>query len=351
VTTPDSEVRVPTQFAASLLRLALQRGLEDSSDLIEGILEFDPLDSGAAGWEPEVSAMEYSRIYQRVLSLIQDETFGLYPAGAVSPGAFRMMCYCILSCDNLGSAIRRAADFYRTFFPEQGCLYANFTERSARVGYRDVSEPGARQVDARDAYGLSAWHRFFGWLTGRPIQLQRVDFAATAPANQARYQQLFDCPLYFYQPANLMYFDSAILALPLVHTEQSLEDFLRTAPYQLLTMTAERHRSSLAAQVRAMVGHDFSRGFPRFEAISTALKLSAPTLRRRLRQEGTTFQKLKDSCRRDAACEHLSRGKLSVSEVARELGFTDPSAFHRSFRKWTGMTPGEFRRRGSRRDS
>lgn len=346
MTQTDDNVAVPTQFAVSLLRLVTERGHDCSQVLEDANLPFDPLNRGATAWRPEITAWQYSRLYQQVLRLIQDETFGLNPQGGISPGAFRMMCYCIISCENLGAAIRRAADFYRTLFHEQAALFANFSDRTARVGYRHTGGPDKRPVDALDAYGLSVWHRFFGWLSGRPISLQRVDFAGTSPANLEKYQQLFDCPLYFSQPANLMYFDSDYLKLPLVHTEQSLEDFLRTAPYQLLTLSRERYHSSLAIQVKAMFGHDFSGGFPAFEAISSALNLSAPTLRRRLRAEGTTFQQLKDACRRDAACEALRRGDRSVNEVARELGFSDPSAFHRSFRKWTGMTPGEFRRRG-----
>jgi AraC-like DNA-binding protein len=92
-----------------------------------------------------------------------------------------------------------------------------------------------------------------------------------------------------------------------------------------------------------MMGHDFSNGFPGFETISSALSMSAPTLRRRLKREGTTFQQLKDTVRCEAAKLSLDRPEFSINEVALQMGFTDPSAFHRSFKKWTGQTPGQFR--------
>jgi AraC-like DNA-binding protein len=336
--------RVPTQFAASLMRMAAKDGYDFADVLRTAGLDFDPREKNAANWQADISAMQYSEIYQIALSLLQDETFGLHPGQRVSPGAFRMMCYCIISCDNLGNAIRRAADFYRTFFHEDARLYVNFTQRHARVGYSSHYGAGeGHQVDAADGYSLSMWHRFLGWLTGRPIELQRVDFVGEPPKNESKYEQLFGCPLYYGQSSNLMYFDSACLMYPLVHTEQSLRDFLRTAPYQLLTMTPENKSHSLVAQVRAMVGHDFSQGFPSFETISAALNMSAPTLRRRLKREGTTFQQLKDQCRCEAACEYLRRPDTPINLVALQMGFTDPSAFHRSFKKWTGQTPGEFR--------
>jgi AraC-like DNA-binding protein len=71
--------------------------------------------------------------------------------------------------------------------------------------------------------------------------------------------------------------------------------------------------------------------------------MSAPTLRRRLKREGTTFQQLKDDARCEADKLCLNRQELSINEVALQMGFTDPSAFHRSFKKWTGQTPGQFR--------
>jgi AraC-like DNA-binding protein len=341
---------VPTRFVKTLLRMVDEKGHDLSAILQSAGLDFDPLDEQSAAYRSEISAMQYSRVYQQVLHLMQDETFGFAAGGLTTPGAFRMMCYCIISCRNLGQAIQRTAEFYRTFFDERSQLYTNFSDLYARVGYRTL---GSGSDDPRlvvaDAYGLSLWHRFFGWLCGRPIPLKRVDLRGLEPARVDKYEDLFGCPLYFGQASDLLYFDSACLAWPLVHTEHSLREFLRTAPYQLLIMDNDPGGKSLTMQVKAMMGHDFSSGFPGFDAISQALGMSAPTLRRRLKREGTTFQQLKDEARRDAAILWLDRADTSINEVAAQMGFTDPSAFHRSFKKWTGLTPGQFRARRRRR--
>ncbi|MEH6590894.1 MAG: AraC family transcriptional regulator [Halioglobus sp.] len=342
--------RVPTKFVNTLLHMAGDKAYDFSAMLAQAGIDFDPLDTSNAAYRPEISAMQYTRIYQQVLSLLQDETFGANGSNLVAPGAFRMMCYCIISCENLGQAIKRASEFYRTFFDERSQLYSNFSEQYTRVGYRTNSGTGNTKVAAADAYGLCMWHRFFGWLCGRPLELSRVDFAGEAPERLEKYEALFGCPLYFSQPSDLLYFDSAFLSWPVVHTEHSLREFLRTAPYQLLIMDNSVDGDNLTAQVKAMIGYDFSDGFPSFEAISSALNMSAPTLRRRLKKEGTTFQTLKDDSRCDVAKLYLNRDELSINEVALQMGFTDPSAFHRSFKKWTGLTPGQFRterRRGT----
>jgi AraC-like DNA-binding protein len=341
--------RVPTRFVTTLLKMVGTRGYDFSHILADAGLGFDPTDPEHPDYRAEISAMQYTRVYQHVLHLLQDETFGVSGSELVAPGAFRMMCYCIISCDNLGQAIRRASEFYRTFFDERSQLYTNFSEQYARVGYSTISGPGGTRVGAADAYGLSMWHRFFGWLCGRPIELKRVDFTGGPPQRIERYEALFRCPLHFNQAHDLLYFDSECLNWPVVHTEHSLREFLRTAPYQLLIMDHDPDSNNLSAQVKAMIGHDFSAGSPGFDTVASALNMSAPTLRRRLKREGTTFQQIKDAARCDAARLCLDRPELSINEVALQMGFTDPSAFHRSFKKWTGMTPGQFRAERQRR--
>lgn len=340
--------RVPTRFVRTLLRMVDDRGYDFSAVLNRAGLDFDPLDAADPAYRDEISAMQYSRVYQSVLSLLQDKTFGTTRSELVAPGAFRMMCYCIISCRNLGQAIERASEFYRTFYDERSQLYANFSDQYARVGYRTTLREERSRVAAADAYGLSMWHRFFGWLCGRPIELKRVDFTGDTPERLEKYEALFGCPLYFNQVNDLLYFDSGCLSWPVAHTEHSLREFLRTAPYQLLLMESDPRGNNLSAQVKAMIGQDFSEGFPAFETISSALNMSAPTLRRRLKREGTTFQQLKDEARCEAAKLCLDRPELSINDVALQMGFTDPSAFHRSFKKWTQQTPGQFRasRRG-----
>jgi AraC-like DNA-binding protein len=214
-------------------------------------------------------------------------------------------------------------------------------------GYANATGEINREVQATDAYSLSMWHRFFCWLTGRSVTLAEIRFRGLAPSveRQEKYRELFQCPVRFGQPCDEMLIESRQLTAPLVHTDQSVKEFLRTAPYQLMVINTDSTASNLIARVKALIGHDFSQGFPSFEKITQSLNMSAPTLRRRLKAEGTTFQQLKDACRRDASQAYLANPDLSINAVAALMGFTDPSAFHRSFKKWTGMTPGEYRQR------
>ncbi|MBP6053289.1 MAG: AraC family transcriptional regulator [Pseudomonadales bacterium] len=343
--------QIPTQFACSLLRMLSDHGLDVAEACASAGLDFDPLDPGAPGYRSEIPIIAYSRLYRGVMTALQDETFGLRRDVGMNPGAFRMMCYCVLGCPNLGRAIRRLCEFHRVFFDHKLVMRLHRQDDGARfevlvapeAQLDGPQEPGAMMSAVQSACCLSMWHRFFGWLIGRPLPLANVSLCGTAPGSRLRYQQLFNCDLGFGAAVPGFSFPSEYLAYPLVHNEDSLLDFLRTAPYQLLIMPADPGKLSLVDQVRSLIGHDFSRGFPSFERITDLLHMSAPTLRRRLKREGTTFQELKDNCRRDASIAYLNRPELSINDVAILMGFTDPSAFYRSFKKWTGLTPGEFR--------
>lgn len=339
---------VPTRFARSLLKLVIERDHDYLGALRTAGIDFDPLRPDAQNYRPEISALQYSHLYQQIISLLQDQLYGL-SYGAATPGAFRMMCYCIIHCDNLGRAIRRACEFYRIFFQTDARMVVDVDREQAVVGYGEWprSGPGV-EVRTADVYGLYVWHRLFCWLVGRQIELQEVRFRDAAPrpaSRQQSYQALFGCPVRYQQRRNEMIFPASFLTCPLVHTEQSLKEFLRAAPYPLMVMPGVEDSDDITGRVRALIGHDFSQGLPGFEEVTRALNTSAPTLRRRLKREGTSFQKLKDECRCEAAIAYLGNPELSINAVAALMGFTDPSAFHRSFKKWTGLTPGAYRAR------
>ncbi|GAA2772615.1 helix-turn-helix domain-containing protein [Streptomyces showdoensis] len=102
-----------------------------------------------------------------------------------------------------------------------------------------------------------------------------------------------------------------------------------------------------AHRVRRMIGAALADGpVPPPEELARRLAVSPQTLRRRLAAEGTTYRLLRDQARRDHALAALARGPQSIEGLSRRLGFSEPSAFHRAFRRWTGVTPGAYQRHG-----
>jgi AraC-like DNA-binding protein len=357
-----AETVVPCKFIRSLLRFLETQGC-DMPAIREAVgLPFNPLDKQYTGEEP-VPAICYSRLYQWAMWMVQDESFGLHTQGVRPLGTFRMMSYTLINCKNLEHAMNRAADFNEILKfsrdPQQGTRRRQSShpqgwplrkampdnEERHAVYFYDTDLHSVEQTGETAllgiASGMSIWHRFCSWLIDRTIELEEVMFAADPPENIEKYQQFFNCGLTFNQPENGFRFKVDYLSFPVLQTEDSLHVFLRNAPFQLIAMP--NHGKSVASQIRSLISQDVSKRFPSFEQITEKLNTSGTTLRRRLQREGITYQDIKDNCRRDASMSYLTRPELSITAVAALMGFTDVSSFHRSFKKWTGKTPREFR--------
>jgi len=123
--------------------------------------------------------------------------------------------------------------------------------------------------------------------------------------------------------------------------DDALAEILAAHATQLLARLPET--SDLVAQVRAAVRQRIAEGAS-LEAVARRLELSARTLQRRLTEQGITFLQLVDDERRELALQLLAAPATSAAEVAFAVGFSEQSAFHRAFVRWTGKTPGAWRR-------
>ncbi len=109
-------------------------------------------------------------------------------------------------------------------------------------------------------------------------------------------------------------------------------------------MHAEPPSLSLLDKVRGRLCAGLGREAPTLSDVAAQLRMSARTLRRHIQAEGTTFQQLADETRFAQAKRQLAQGDRALASIAADLGFSEPSAFHRAFRRWAGVTPQAFRR-------
>jgi AraC-like DNA-binding protein len=154
---------------------------------------------------------------------------------------------------------------------------------------------------------------------------------------------VFDLPLSF------LAIDDRYGALPVVRDEAALKEFLALAPENLFVRYRPSHGT--AHRVRLQLAGMKLPDWPDFASLARSLGMSASTLHRRLADEDANFQRIKDQIRRERAQTLLRQKDLSVMAIAEELGFAEPSAFHRAFRKWTGRAPGQFRKENLRGES
>ncbi|MBL0937774.1 MAG: AraC family transcriptional regulator [Gemmatimonadaceae bacterium] len=173
-------------------------------------------------------------------------------------------------------------------------------------------------------------------LTGEAVTVRSVTYPLPRPANAAEHEQWFTCPVAWGGAVFEMAFDASWLDWPLPKQDARLSGYLTQQAQRLLDNIADN--DSVTAQVRRDVAMALADGEPRQDGVAKRLGMSARTLQRRLSTESTTFAMIVDDVRRERAELLLNEGRLTASEVAFLLGFSEPAPFFRAFRRWTGGT-------------
>ncbi|MFE0773152.1 AraC family transcriptional regulator [Streptomyces sp. NPDC058861] len=306
-----------------------------------------------------VPAEQFGRLVRTLWAALDDELIGF--GGAPSKvGTFAMMAHVVVhGSRDLREALRRAQTFYSLFpagpsfrlvepAPDEGAFEAEGADGAggsdeARLefdvsGYDDPLHFGAEST-------VLVAHRFAGWLIRRRIGLRRVEFVHPEPRHAREYALLFGAPCVFGAGRTAAVFDRTDLDEPVLRDGAALKVFLRRAPVDVLV--SADYGSTVTGRVRHLIGRALPAGpVPTPEQLAVRLSVSPQTLRRRLAAEGTTYQRLRDQVRRDHAIAELAGGRVSIERLSRQLGFSEPSAFHRAFRRWTGETPRAYQGRG-----
>ncbi len=334
---------VPMEFTRALLVQARAYDKDVAAILEAAHFPFDPLRQDVQTLF--VSREQYSRLCLELFEAIGDESGGVMSDVQTPPGTMRLIALSMVNSANLAAAMKRAIEFNAVCRVRQGADVTNVVEvsvatREATLCYRSGDDNPAVQHSV--LCGLAMWLRFCGWLIGQYIDVTEASCAGPQPNFVAGVRHFFPCPVQYDQPLNTVTFSARHLDASILRNEAELETFLKLAPYH---MVIEPLASTLSVthRIREILGVDFREEMPSFDELTKLLNMSARTLRRRLEKEGTSYQRIKDNARRDVAITLLSREGRTVSDVAEHTGFSDPSAFHRSFKKWTGQSPGSYR--------
>lgn len=281
---------------------------------------------------------------QRLWRDTDDELLGL-SSHPLPRGSFRLLTYGLIGATDLGEALRRLQGFLRAL-PAMP-VEIEIGPETTKIGLGVSPSPTDDPEHLMPLVGLAAAHRLIAWLVKQHVRLQRVEFGFAEPESRAGFDALFDDPLVFSAPSSGIVIDSALLRSPILRTEREVDEFVEHSPQGLLLLP--RYTTSMTERVRRMIEAGPRTGrWPGAEDIARRLAMSQETVRRKLAEEGTSVRQLIEDVRRDTAVESLVRGTESVADLATRLGFSEPSAFTRAFRRWTGSTPGAYRRDGDR---
>ena len=325
---------IPSPFVADLFRyIDLDKRRRASLQKRLGLTAAS-LEDAAYRFTPQ----QFGHALRMVICEAGDESFGL-SARPVPVGTYGRLLRLLVYCPDLATALRESAGFYQ-LFDDRPPWRISTTSKTLEIGLTPRTAAQAGSLLYTHMALLTLWHTM-NWLSGSILPLHQVMLPEPFRAYSAESRFLFGrAPLYGHGAALLL--PAGALAAPVTRSADETRVFLRHAFFGLI---GPGPQGSLEHRLRILLAA--SKPFAALREIEAAqeLGISRQTLAKRLTALGTSFQGIRDEMRRDRACAMLTRSDLGFAEIAEALSYSEPSAFQRAFKQWTGMPPGEYRKR------
>ena len=287
--------------------------------------------------EARVSPAQFCVAWAEATRLANDPALALSIADAMPQGAFGIVEYVCRSAPTLREALA------------QWVRYLGILDDAVEVALVDAKDGLALRVTRESEAPAPASHELCFALVlknvqrmiARPLGPVVVRFVHSAPANVVtRHRAFFGGSVEFGSKRTEIVFAKDDADAPLTTADASL--------LAILLPTAQKQRDSVTTdppfvdQVKRALGRALTSDDAQLASVAKAMGMTARSLQRRLQDEGASFQSLRDETRRALADRYLGEG-LSLAEISFLLGFSEPSAFFRAFKRWTGLTPIERR--------
>jgi AraC-like DNA-binding protein len=283
---------------------------------------------------PHAHAMALVR---QAVALSGDPAIGLHAARCEEPGDFDVMEYAAANCASVGEALQLAT---RLIALMHDGISLELVVVPPLAAVRLGTPADLEQVPAAIEFLFATLLAYGSRSVGHPTRPLRVELAHPGPPDRSLYEAAFR-QVRFGAEAHAMWITAAALALPHRAPDRSLLQILTSHAEGLLQQLASRAHS-FADRARAAIGETLSAGAG-VDQVARRLAVSRRTLHRRLAEEGTCHGDLVDEVRRTQAMLHLHGSRFTISEISVLLGFAHPNGLHKAFKRWTGMTPAQYR--------
>jgi len=268
-----------------------------------------------------------------------DDCFGLHAALTLEPGEFDVMDYAIRTSQTLRQALENASRYNRLLH-DVAEFELTDDGKAAHFYHYFRGDPKGASWHASD-FTLASIYTTGLALTGKNWAPIKVGFQHAEPENLSEYKKVFPCKLEFNCARNVLEFDASVLDYPVLSSDPALNIVLTRHADDMLAKLPKA--DEIVEKVREQLVVNLREGDAGIEAIAEKLHITPRTLQRRLKEEGTSHKELSDEMRKGLAAHYLQDNKLGVSEIAYLLGYSEPSAFHRAFKRWFGTTPADYR--------
>ncbi len=337
LTTHTGYASVPAVW--QYLRMAESCGVDTRDCLAQAGIDSAVLDNN----RQRVPGAALEQLLSCLIPRSADPCFGLHTSAFIQPASYSVLGYIAMNCSTVGEALS-LIPMYEKIVGDMGVTTVSQQGGNLCVQWNcNFREPLVRRHVIDNV--LASWTRYTRWMSGQEQENPlAVWFEHAAPPTLEalqEYAKVFRAPVLFNQPCSALIVSQRQLAQPLPQADPALLQTLLDHATQVLA-TIDRDET-VSRQVKNLLRLQLQGELPRKELIAQQLQMNARTLQRRLSEEGTHFQALLNELRQELAQHYLRNTTLGIDEIGARLGFAEPRSFHRSFKQWTGMTPGVWR--------
>ena len=331
---PASDLTVVATLPLRVLNVAVRCGLDR-----EAVLRAARIDPAVfSDRDNRLGVDPVARLWQVVMRELPDRVLALEVVADFVPGDMGVLGYVLHQMENLEGAHDAVCRYLR--LANQGAT-PNMERTPSTMRMRFSLHPMMLATQQLPETAVTLMVGFIRRLVDPAFVPTAVHLPHPRTERSDALEQFYGVKISHGQPGVGIEFPAALLSRPVAGADPTLAGYLRKQADQMLARLDEA--KGVSHETARRLAERLGLGEPSQALIAKQLGLSERTLQRRLQEEGTSFNRLLESTRKDVALGYLANPRLAAYEVSFLVGYTEPATFFRAFKRWTGKTPQQYR--------
>lgn len=288
-----------------------------------------------------IACADFARLLEEIAQTIGDRCFGLHFGERSNPKNIGPLVYAVLNSPTIAAACETAARYLHVHNQALN-LSLNVANKLAHFAY-SYSDIGLKQPRQFSEFTMAGALNTFRIMAGSQWAPREIQFAHDAPESNAEHLRVFGAPVIFRCASNALIMEREFLDQTIPAADHRLYGILSRYLDDVLTKMPKE--DGLVATIRKAIGELLKDGTPKLARVAKSIAVSPRTLQRRLEKHDLDFKTLVHETRHQFALEYLRDRENTLTQIAFLLGYSEVSAFNRAFKRWTGSTPLDYRRK------